>query len=234
MRRFLTGGIALLALVAVTPSQAANYNWNGFYVGGNVGYSWGKSDFDYTFGPGAGNGGSGSSKPKGVLGGVGAGFNWQNKQLLLGLEADIQVTGQKGDSLTLCTPGDPSCTRTFGTVTQKLPMFGTFRGRIGYVSAADDWLLYVTGGLAWGRLKTEATGQIAGVPFAVDASTTKTGSVIGGGVEKVISKNWTVKLEYLYVSLGTVSQTVPFLGTTVTSNSSVKDSILRLGVNYKF
>ena len=54
------------------------------YVGGNLGYSWGKSDFDYAF---PGTTGAGSTSPKGLLGGAGVGYNWQNRQLLLGVEA---------------------------------------------------------------------------------------------------------------------------------------------------
>jgi outer membrane immunogenic protein len=232
MRKFLTGGIALFALLAASSAQAANYNWNGFYVGGNVGYSWGKSDFDYSFGTAA-TSGVGSSKPKGVLGGLQGGYNWQNKQWLLGVEADFQLTGQKGDSLSLC--GDPqTCLRTFFSATQKLPWFGTLRGRLGFASA-DDLLLYGTGGIAWGRVKTEVSGQNGStVPFNSDASTTKTGWTLGAGVEKAFASNWSVKLEYLYLNLGTVSQTIPAAPGTLAINSTVKDNIVRVGVNRKF
>ena len=43
-----------------------------------------------------------------------------------------------------------------------------------------------------------------------------------------------MKLEYLYVNLGTISQTFTAGGLTGTSNSKVTDNILRLGVNFKF
>lgn len=231
MRKFVTAGIAFLALAAVTPSQAANYNWNGFYVGGNVGYSWGNSDVNYTV-PGFSS--VTSNKPKGIVGGGGIGFNWMvGPQWLVGLEADIQATGQKADSLSLCLAAGAACIRRFANATQKLPWFGTFRGRIGFVSASD-WLLYGTGGLAWGSLKTEVSGSVDTVAFSTDASSTKAGWTIGGGVEKAISQKWTVKVEYLYVDLGTISQTFTAGTLTGTSSSKVTDNILRIGVNFKF
>ena len=71
-------------------------------------------------------------------------------------------------------------------------------------------LLYVTGGLAYGGLKT--TGALAGVtanlsPGRVVGSSTETrvGWTVGAGVEGMITQNWTAKLEYLYMDLGSVS-----------------------------
>ena len=60
MRKLLLGSLALLALgaggsalaadvrlpVYKAPPPVAVYSWTGFYVGGNIGYSWGKADTD--------------------------------------------------------------------------------------------------------------------------------------------------------------------------------------------
>ena len=62
-------------------------------------------------------------------------------------------------------------------------------------------------------------------------------------MEGRISGNWTAKLEYLYMDLGTVSAgpialtgiLVPVRTTTAASYSShFTDNILRVGVNYHF
>jgi outer membrane immunogenic protein len=40
-----------MPLKAPPPAPAPVYNWTGFYVGGNVGYSWGKADTDFSADP---------------------------------------------------------------------------------------------------------------------------------------------------------------------------------------
>ena len=54
---------------------------------------------------------------------------------------------------------------------------------------------YVTGGAAFGDIKTSVTG------FG-DSNKTKAGWTVGGGVEAAIAGPWTAKVEYLYVDLG--------------------------------
>ena len=72
-------------------------------------------------------------------------------------------------------------------------------------------------------------------------STIKLGWTIGCGIETVISGNWTGKIEYLYVDLGTVSGSLATNIVTPAGNnlivgysSHVTDNILRAGVNYQF
>ena len=101
---------------------------------------------------------------------------------MFGLEGDIDWSNIRGSAA--C--GGLSCeTRN--------NWLGTARGRLGY--AADRFMPYVTGGAAFGDIKT----SVAGVG---DASTTKAGWTLGGGVEAAIAGPWTAKIEYLYVDLG--------------------------------
>jgi outer membrane immunogenic protein len=111
-------------------------------------------------------------------------------------------------------------------------------------------LLYVTGGLAVGEVKstssvgtTTTTTLSFGTPpgptstsALAGASSTQAGWTIGAGVEGAIGGNWTAKLEYLYVDLGTVNNT--FAGTApfapLTTSAHVTDNILRAGINYRF
>jgi len=65
------------------------------------------------------------------------------------------------------------------------------------------------------------------------------GWTLGGGLESRLFGNWTAKLEYLYVDLGTISGTAsastPNLLIAVTSDSAhIRDNIVRGGLNYKF
>ncbi|HEY6256994.1 MAG TPA: outer membrane protein [Xanthobacteraceae bacterium] len=266
MNRLMLTGIALASL-AVVPAMAADltkpapiytkapvmappYSWTGFYIGLNGGYSWGRSGTDFLItGVPAG---STAQNMDGWLGGGQIGYNWQSGTWLLGVEADIQATGQNG-TLNLTTPTSCPvaigvilpCTTGSASIEQKLPWFGTLRARVG-VTPSASWLLYVTGGLAFGEVDTTATFTsatafagglvLASTTTAANSNTTKAGWVIGGGVEWTISGPWTAKLEYLYMDLGTVSTSfagpAPF--TLVATNSRITDNILRVGVNYRF
>jgi outer membrane immunogenic protein len=129
-------------------------------------------------------------------------------------------------------------------VDQKLRWFGTARGRVGFLPW-DHVMLYVTGGAAFGEVESNATITstatfLFNAPFTTFASGTATntraGYTVGGGSEWVLSGPWTAKLEYLFVDLGTVSNT--FVGggvvPTVVASSHVRDNIVRIGINYRF
>ncbi len=100
-------------------------------------------------------------------------------------------------------PGTPSIS-SIVTYQNKLPWFGTFRGRLGF-TPADRWLLFVTGGLAYGEVTTSETLNVNGAVVAFSTDRTKVGWTVGGGVEAALWGNWTGKLEYLYIDFGTVN-----------------------------
>jgi outer membrane immunogenic protein len=269
MRSSIFKAIAASAFVAVAAISAASaadlaarpytkapvlepiYNWTGFYIGGNVGYSWGRSSDTSTLTNGAGAvlfTSADRANMDGVIGGGQIGYNWQVQNWVWGLEADIQGSGQKGSRAYLCPTG--VCTPPFGVIAvfpgpavpvsldQKLEWFGTVRGRVG-VLATPQVLFYATGGLAYGEVKNSAT--IGLVPVTFSNSDTRVGYTVGAGVEGVIGGNWTAKLEYLWVDLGRTSgsfaTTLGALGGGVLASnysSRITDNIVRFGVNYKF
>jgi outer membrane immunogenic protein len=268
MKRILLGIAAVTSLFA-TSAFAADlaprpytkapayvepvYDWTGFYIGGNVGYSWGRSGDSSSLANGAGTSlfaSNGSSNLDGVIGGGQVGYNWQMQNWLFGLEADIQGSDEKGSRSYLCATA--ACTPPIGgflalvipgpavpvTLNQKIDWFGTVRGRIG-ILATPKVLFYATGGLAYGEVDTSETVGLAG--FGFSNNDTRVGYTVGAGVEGAIGGNWTARLEYLYVDLGKTSgsfaTTIGALGGgTLTSNysSRITDNILRVGVNYKF
>src|SRR5262245_61434728 len=91
-------------------------------------------------------------------------------------------------------------------------------GRAGY--AMNNILLFATGGLAYGNLKAEA--------FGIDENKTLVGWTAGLGMEVGFTPNWSAKVEYLYMDLGSRFYTV-----TGTDNG-LQASYLRFGVNYHF
>jgi opacity protein-like surface antigen len=146
----------------------------------------------------------------------------------------------------ICNPGlisvigDPSVTARFEQG-QKLEWFATMRARLG-VTVTPDAIAYVTGGLAIGEVMTAGTvfgfdGDGNPVNTIVSSHSTKAGWTVGGGLEGRLVGNWTAKIEYLYLDLGTVT-TIPAPAPNATTaaafNSRITDNLLRVGVNYKF
>ena len=160
MKKLLAAATAIVALAATGSVWAADlpppqvfkapppppwYDWTGFYIGGNGGYSWGRGATNYTV---AGRAPFSTTQAiNGGLGGGQIGYNWQfNHNWLLGIEADFQGTGERGGSglPTIVIPPIvgaaffPGSTTT-ANLSQSLPWFGTVRGRVG-VEPVDRWL----------------------------------------------------------------------------------------------
>ena len=107
----------------------------------------------------------------------------------------------------------------------------------------DDLLVYATGGLAYGRVNHSGQFHYATpVDYLVNDSSTQVGWTAGAGIEGRIGGNWTAKLEYLYMDLGTVSAgpiATTILGPVrlpvgASYSSHFTDNILRVGFNYIF
>ncbi|MGP0093054.1 MAG: outer membrane protein [Xanthobacteraceae bacterium] len=240
------------------------WSWTGFYGGGNIGYSWGTGKstyYDPNFGIsglGAPSANSVSEKLDGVIGGGQIGYNWQvNSVWVLGIEADIQGSGERGsggfsDPYSVGTQCDIYCSTVSGSITSAIDWFGTVRGRIG-VLATPTLLIFGTGGLAYGGVSssgtiTDACGigggpggtHCAPLSWGFSSSATHVGWSLGGGVEGVVASapNWTWKLEYLYLDLGKVSGTglepfADFGPLPYTWSTRITDNIFRVGLNYK-
>ncbi|MGL4264491.1 MAG: outer membrane protein [Afipia sp.] len=174
-----------------TVAQPLANSWIGPYIGGNLGYGWGDVS-------------NNGAKPSGVLGGLQAGYNWQNGAWVAGIEADIQLN---------------SSDDTFAAWKFSNPWFGTVRGRVGY--AFNSVLLYGTGGLAFGALKAQ-------LPGGLSESNTSAGWTVGAGAEFAINQNWSAKVEYLYIDLSEKN----FLMTGM--SNGYQFSTVRVGVNYRF
>ena len=187
----ISTGIVLIASLLSTGAFAADlaprpytkapvmvdpgYNWTGFYVGLNGGYSWGSANSSIA--PFAGVFPVPAYAPfrqnvNGGLGGGQIGYNWQlDRTWVLGLEGDIQGTGERSStSLTAVGPrygafpnGLPNAlgpdfnaiASQTAALSYDLQWFATFRGRAG-VLADPQTLLYATGGLALGGFKYTA------------------------------------------------------------------------------
>jgi outer membrane immunogenic protein len=245
------------------PVACPSCNWNGFYAGVNVGGSIGhdRSQDSISLLPLTGIAPSGanpisnttySQSPEGWLGGGQVGFNWQTGHIVLGAEGDWDWARQR-DNLQInnfIASSVVVAPASYGyTDEEKIKWLATARARAGWASGYS--MAYVTGGVAWGGVESNyAFGSFGSATFlsnpgAASFSATKTGWVVGSGVETSLgwmgANQWSAKIEYLYVDLGSVTNSfaVPFPGASTTSyaissTTKIRDNIVRLGLNYRF
>jgi outer membrane immunogenic protein len=189
------------------PAYLPAYSWTGFYLGINGGGGWGSSSWDV---PATGR----FDTSGGLVGGT-LGYNYQFGQVVAGLEGDIDWADINGTATTaVCPVGCKTSDSWLSTV----------RGRLGY--AADRFMPFITGGAAFGDIKTSVAGLGS-------TSTTNAGWTVGGGLEFAFAQNWTAKAEYLYVDLGKANCGLS-CGFVTTDNVSFTTSLVRAGINYKF
>ncbi len=264
------------------------YTWTGVYVGGNVGYGWsdprttvGGTWTTIAF---ADLGGipstllfadSNRTSLKGVNGGGQLGYIYQiNSRWLIGVEADLQAAHQRGNNAFGDTASGSNCVLAVfpplacaisapvslmaATATEaRINWFETLRARAGFL-ATDRFLVYATGGLAYGRVEMSGTSAPTGtftnlvagttvappIPGTFAVAKTNLGYSVGGGVEGQLApfpSRWTWKLEYLHLDLGSLNANVTSGSGglfTATASTTVRThflvDILRVGLNYKF
>ena len=195
---------------------------------------------------------------------------------VFGVEADFQGTDQRRSETldvafksTICngSPGGGLCNShapfSGSSVTSyeaRIDWFGTLRGRVGWL-VTDQTLLYGTGGLAYGHVSVSGNYSLSAIVFtgvdtfgpgtgAFSASKTTFGFAVGGGIEGKFAawlpQNWTWRLEYLYLDLGSLDASTSFVAAssnptvytsltgTTTVHTHFTDNIVRFGLNYEF
>ena len=231
---------------APAAAVVAMYNWTGFYAGAHIGYGWGDSDTNIGLTDAAGilQGAAAlgifpvrySYERDGYVAGGQVGYNFQSGAWVWGVEADFSATGIDGSS-TVTTNVIGFAFPNTSSVSQEMEWFGTLRGRIGF--AANNWLFFGTGGLAYGNVKY--TYRQTNAPFGAinifgSQSDVEVGWTLGGGIEYGFGP-WSVKGEYLYYDLGDTTFSVPHnLAPTALFNPNFENrgSIVRAAFNYRF
>ncbi|WP_127897203.1 outer membrane protein [Brucella melitensis] len=211
-----TGANAADAVIEQEPAPvvvAPTFTWNGAYLGGQIGYAWGKSHFSYD------STGLGDIKPDGFLGGLYAGYNFDlGNSVVLGIDGDVTYNDV---SKNIDFLDENNAAATFEN---RLRWSGAVRARAGY--AVDRFLPYIAGGVAFGSLRNR--GEFEGTGFS--QSKTLTGWTIGAGMDYAATDNVILRLEYRYTDYG--NKDYGFDDAAVTNNFKTYD--IRFGVAYKF
>jgi outer membrane immunogenic protein len=170
-------------------------HWSGFYIGLHGGGMWG--NFDATM--------INFNSTRFFWGGQ-AGHNWQYRNLVVGLEADLSAPVGT-DSKTI---GDTS-------ISGQLKYLGSVRARFGYL-VTPDLLLFATGGPGFGRGEIKAP--------SIDLSAVHFGGVAGGGIEYMLGRNLTARVEAMKYWLGGATYLIV--------PATVNPTVARVAVNLKF
>lgn len=264
-------GLTSAALAADLPARVAPaapvaavpvFTWTGFYIGGNAGFISKNTRID-TFGNNGPVGGpstifnvANGARPGnvgvergGFAGGGQIGFNYQFSRIVVGVEADaiIPTTSQTQDFV--------GSTGAVSRFRNDLRYLGTVRGRLGFT--VDRFLVYGTGGLAYGRINndalffaTPAAGGLNVLQFAGTRSGGATGFAAGGGVEYALPGTFnflgstavTLRGEAFYYDLGRRNVIVADTGLapaatrgqSYTSQFRTNGVVARAAINFKF
>ena len=239
----LIGGAAAADMPTKVPPPVPPpvMSWTGPYIGINLGAAWNNAKFSDLGVPGTNppllygtdrgaNDPFWSPNEAGFAGGGQVGYNYQTGNFVFGVEGDFSGIANKAS--VIFTPplsGLPI------SATSDLEWMATVRGRLGL--AFGQVLVYGTGGVAFARF-SDAWGRTfaGGRDFAKDE--TRSGWVAGGGLEYMLSRNWTVRVEGLYADFGsdTFSVVNPPGNSSGTYSTKFQHTVTtaRAGLNWKW
>jgi outer membrane immunogenic protein len=216
MKKLLLATVAGAALAAAAPAGAADLRmpvkalpppppacaqFGGFYVGGHVGWgyyehTWSDRDAWTSELSDDLQRANVQTSDSGFIGGVQGGYNWQSHCTVFGVQVDYAWSSINANAFE--TDADVGINLDSLSVESRLKGIGTIRFRTGLV--VDNLLLYVTGGVGWGRFERTYTQTDLNAPafetFATDKN--KWAWVAGVGTEWAAWGNWSIQSEVLY------------------------------------
>lgn len=195
-------------------------SWQGGYAGLTLGYAFSGKDRVGISIPGVDGAGDDFLGDVGELSlsggnvGVRVGYRWQRDNWVFGPELGYEG-GNIKDDVARTIDGVPY------TASSKVKNVFALRMKTGY-AVRPDMLVYGVAGFAYADVDYEING--------VEDSFSRSGYVVGLGVEKQLNEKWTVTGEYEYANFGkeTVSS-----GDFVTE-ATPKFNNVKVGVNFRF
>ena len=241
-RALSVGGLVVAALIVFTDLPAAagdnaifsglEPNWTGAYVGGHVGAAWGRSDWSAGGRHSLRTVHSASATPS---------ISHRHGQLLRRLANRLQLrtplrrrdrraSRRLVSNTLLGTQTIAAAGFDVADYEEKVLFSGTLRGRLGY--AFGPWLVYGTGGYAWGDeqlTRTQVSGATAGTEET--RRSFRSAGWRAQASKQMSANNWTANLEYLFTDFGSHGVTFPAGGQTFSSELTLQS--VRLGLNYQ-
>jgi outer membrane immunogenic protein len=221
------------------PPVPPPFAWTGCYGGAHVGGGWASEGVtdpvqlvqDSFLFPGATVGVTTANvSPTGFVGGGQIGCDYQFAPTwVVGVEGAASGSTLRGSTsvgLPLGLSGEAA------SVTGRMDLIPSVTARLGY--AADRWLFYVKGGVAWASDSYSVTGTFTGIPFDFEGLDLRLGWTAGGGVEWAFSDLWSARLEYDYYQFGNGSVLMSDSTNVFSGPVNVKQSvqIVKAGLNF--
>jgi opacity protein-like surface antigen len=211
------------------PHAGDPYNWSGVYIGGDGGYSLASSNGTLTTAAGA------ALAPyaynvTGPFSGVFLGGNYQINRLVAGMEGDWQRSNLIGNNETQSPIGAAGAFPNGPfTISTTIKDSGSIRGRLGV--AFDRFLLFGTGGWAWGN-PSMSYALLGSAPFVSNGGNSF-GWTAGAGVDYAFTNDVFGQIEYRYTNLGTPAL-MNVATNTAEAGNRLPISDMRIGIAYKF
>lgn len=201
-----------VAPIVIEPVAGA---WEGAYGGLTLGYAFEGND---RVGITEGDdflGNIGEATLKGVNAGLRAGYRWQRGNWVFGPELGVEGGDIKGDTSGITDEG------FVGEADTKVNHMIALRFKTGY-AVRPDMLVYGIAGVGRVDMDYELNG--------VEDNFSKTGYIVGLGVEKQINEKWSVTGEYEYANFGKEDLHFGPYDTEATA----KYNNIKVGVNFRF
>ncbi|WP_185983634.1 outer membrane protein [Aureimonas mangrovi] len=220
MKRF---ALLLASAAFVTPAMAADviyeepmapaapvvfepaFTWTGFYVGGQAGAAFNPDSGPFSIGDSGFVGGN-DDGDAGFIGGVHVGYDYQVNNFIFGAVADINYIDAESVAFYDIPGAAPGSIQGSVASSSEIDFVGTARLKAGV--ALDRFALYATGGLAYASIDSNIAGPstaiVDGALYNVDYSedSDDVGYAVGGGVDYLVTQNFSIGVEYLYTDLG--------------------------------
>lgn len=219
MKRILLAGVTIIGLGLAATAQAGE--WTGPYVGLEGGYGWGQSTGGLRVG---GFAIPYDVRPDGVIGGAHLGYDYQWGHLVLGVVGDAEGADISGRDITTAAQFQTKLLNEFDA---------SIRGKVGL--AFDRFMVYGTGGVAFGSVKTQYSCPTCNnAPGPYDTiNDMRVGWTAGAGAAYEIDPRWSAAVEYRYTDLGRQRFADP-ITTASDSGNKFTFSAVQLAVSYHF
>jgi outer membrane immunogenic protein len=247
---------------APPPAAPVMYNWTGFYIGAHIGGAWvdanGHDRFDGAFHCTTticfDDNGFGHNDGRFIAGGQ-IGYNYQVGQYVWGIEGQISAITHHNDD-NACgffhPINAPLVTNSLFRCGNRGDWIATLAARLGVAfGQTGNWLLYIKGGAAFadGRFGIRLRDDCATIVTSVICSSnvvfnndnnTRTGWMIGAGLEYGWFGNWSWKLEYNFMDFGHRDVHIDCAATICGShlihdvNFDRQINVVKFGLNYRF